>query len=211
MSAEETIARIGAAKVSAIVRAGRAGRALPALAAAVRGGFRVVEATLTTPDALAAIEALASREELVVGAGTVLDAGQAREAVAAGARYLVSPIVDERVIEVALELGVVVMPGAHTPTEMMLAYRAGAQLVKLFPAPAGGPAWLRAALGPLPFLRVVPTNGVDEGNARTWLEAGAFALGFAAVLFPPEDLEAAAFDRIAARATRLVAAVLPRA
>jgi 2-dehydro-3-deoxyphosphogluconate aldolase/(4S)-4-hydroxy-2-oxoglutarate aldolase len=98
------------------------------------------------------------------------------------------------------------MPGTHTPTEMMLAHRAGAPLLKLFPAPAGGPAYLRSVLAPLPFLRIVPTNGVDEHNAPDWLRAGAFAVGFVASLFDKEDMAEQRYDRIRDRARRLKAA-----
>jgi 2-keto-3-deoxy-6-phosphogluconate aldolase len=92
--------------------------------------------------------------------------------VAHAVRFLVSPVTDAAVIRRATELGVASIPGGHTPTELLAAHRAGAPLVKLFPAPAGGPAWLRSLLAPLPFLKVVPTNGVDQDNARQWLDAG---------------------------------------
>jgi 2-dehydro-3-deoxyphosphogluconate aldolase/(4S)-4-hydroxy-2-oxoglutarate aldolase len=107
---------------------------------------------------------------------------------------------------VAAELGVACMPGTHTPTEMLRAHRAGAQLCKLFPAPAGGPAWLRSVLAPLPFLKVVPTNGVDERNAAEWLGAGAFAVGFVSPLFDATDIRAGNWDAIEARARRCLAA-----
>jgi 2-dehydro-3-deoxyphosphogluconate aldolase/(4S)-4-hydroxy-2-oxoglutarate aldolase len=120
---------------------------------------------------------------------------------------LVSPNVDEAVIHRACELGVSAMPGTHTPTEMVHAHRAGAPLLKLFPAPAGGPAYLRSVLAPLPFLRIVPTNGVDEHNAADWLRAGAWAVGFVATLFDPQDIAEQRYDRIRDRARRLKAAV----
>jgi 2-dehydro-3-deoxyphosphogluconate aldolase/(4S)-4-hydroxy-2-oxoglutarate aldolase len=145
----------------------------------------------------------------VVGAGTVLSVGDAEEAVDAGARFLVSPVVDAAVIRRAAELGVASLPGAHTPTELLAAHQAGAPLLKLFPAPAGGPAWLRSVLAPLPFLRVVPTNGVDLDNAAEWLAAGAWALGFVASLFAPEDLREHRWDRIEERAARILSQVRP--
>jgi Entner-Doudoroff aldolase len=143
----------------------------------------------------------------VVGAGTVLTAQDAEDAVAHGARFLVSPVVDEEVIEAARRLGVAAIPGCATPTEMLRAWRAGAPLQKLFPAPGPGPAWVKATLAPLPFLRIVPTNGVTAENARAWLDAGAFALGFVAPLFDPADLAARRFDRIEERARFLLVAV----
>lgn len=207
MSPEQFVETLGRLRASAILRTSIPEVVAPAMAAAIRGGFRVVELTMNTPDVLEHISTLAARTELVVGAGTVLSPEAARAAVGAGARFLVSPVVDEAVIEEAARLGVAVMPGTQTPTEMLRAHRAGAQLQKLFPAPASGPAYVRAALGPLPFLRIVPTSGVDEHNAAAWLAAGAFAVGFVAPLFRAEDLRAGRFDAIEARARRMLAAV----
>ncbi|GIW72705.1 MAG: bifunctional 2-keto-4-hydroxyglutarate aldolase/2-keto-3-deoxy-6-phosphogluconate aldolase [Planctomycetota bacterium] len=194
-------------RASAILRTGERERARRAMEAAVAGGFRIVEFTLTTPGALELIAAFSRRDELIVGAGTVLAPEQARAAVAAGARFLVSPVVDEAVIAAARALGVAVVPGGQTPTELWRAHALGAPLLKLFPAPAGGPAWLRAVLGPLPGLRVMPTHGVEPDNAAAWLEAGAFAVGFTSSLFDPEVLAAGAFEAVTERARRCLAAV----
>jgi Entner-Doudoroff aldolase len=197
-------------RASAILRCSERAAAREAMDAALRGGFRVVEVTLTTPGALPLIAELAARPGVVVGAGTVLSVAEAEEAVKAGARFLVSPVVDPAVIRRATDLGVASLPGAHTPTELLAAHRAGAPLLKLFPAPAGGPAWLRSVLAPLPFLRIVPTNGVDIDNAADWLAAGAWALGFVASLFVAEDLRDRRWDRIEERAARILARVRPQ-
>jgi 2-dehydro-3-deoxyphosphogluconate aldolase/(4S)-4-hydroxy-2-oxoglutarate aldolase len=191
---------IGRERACAILRCNDAEVGRRAMAAALAGGFRVCEVTLTTPRALDLVAELAARPEVVVGAGTVLTVEDAEAAVAAGARFLVSPVTDVAVIRRAAELGVASLPGAHTPTELLAAHRAGAPLLKLFPAPAGGPVWLRSVLGPLPFLKIVPTNGTDADNAAAWLAAGAWALGFAAPLFRPEDLADRRYDRIEERA-----------
>ncbi len=143
----------------------------------------------------------------MVGAGTVLTSDDARLAVEAGARFLVSPVGDEAVIDAATALGVAMMPGTHTPTEMLRAHRAGAQLQKLFPAPGIGAPYVKACLGPMPFLRIVPTSGVNESNASTYLQAGAFAVGFVGPLFDPDDVAAGRFDRIEHRARTLLEAV----
>jgi len=195
---------LGRDRASAILRANDAEVGRRALDAAIAGGFRVVEVTLTTPRALELIAEAASRPGVVAGAGTVLTVEEAEAAVAHGARFLVSPVTDEVVIRRATELGVASIPGGHTPTELLAAHRAGAPLVKLFPAPAGGPAWLRSLLAPLPFLKVVPTNGVDMDNAADWLAAGAWALGFVASLFQAEDMRLGRFDRIEARAREIL-------
>ena len=198
---------LGTERASAILRTDVAEAAAPAMDAAIRGGFRVVEFTLTIPDVYERIGEFAARDGVVVGAGTVLTVEQARAAVEQGARFLVSPVVDEAVIEEATRLGVAMMPGTHTPTEMLRAHRAGAQLQKLFPAPGLGPPYVASCLGPLPFLRIVPTNGADETNARAWLDAGAHALGFVAPLFDAGEVRDGRADLIEARARRLLDAV----
>lgn len=194
-------------RCSAILRTDDEGVARAAMNAAVSGGFRVVEFTLTTPGALRLIEEFASRPNLLVGAGTVLEAEQARSAVAAGARFLVSPVMDPEIIRLSLELGAVAVPGTSTPTEMLAAWRAGAQVLKLFPAAEKGPAYVRACLGPMPFLRIFPTSGVTEENAVEFLRAGAFGLGFVGPLFDPAALRERNYADIEARARRLLALV----
>jgi 2-dehydro-3-deoxyphosphogluconate aldolase / (4S)-4-hydroxy-2-oxoglutarate aldolase len=204
LTPQEFVDEFGRVRVSAILRTNDQRQAAEAMAAALRGGFTIVEFTLTIPGVYELIQEFSAHEGVLVGAGTVLDVEQARRAVAAGATFLVSPIVDEAVIAAAGALGVAAMPGTHTPTEMVRAHRAGAQLCKLFPAPAGGPAWLRSVLGPLPFLKVVPTNGIDLDNMNEWFRAGAHAGGFVASLFAPEDLAAGRWDAIEARAQAIV-------
>jgi Entner-Doudoroff aldolase len=206
MTPQQYVHRLGAEKASAILRTADTDRAALAMEAAIRGGFRIVEFTLTIPGVFELVREFSAREGLVVGTGTVMDEVEARHSVAAGARFLVSPVVDETVIAVARELGVACMPGCHTPTEMLRAHRAGADLCKLFPAPGNGPAWVRSVLGPMPWLKIVPTNGVDEHNAGEWVAAGAFAVGFVATLFHPSDIAAGDWDAIQARAGRCLAA-----
>ncbi len=204
MNIEDFVSLVGEERASAILRTSIEEAAAPAMEAAVRAGFRVIEFTLTTPAALDRIEEFARRDDVVVGAGSVLTVEQAHEAVAAGARFLVSPVVDEAVIDAALSLGVTAMPGCHTPTEMLRAHRAGAPLQKLFPAPADGAAYVRSCLGPMPFLRIVPTNGVGAENAKAHLEAGAYALGFVAPLFDPGELAQGRFDLVEERGRRIL-------
>ena len=196
-------------RACAILRSDDAEAGRLAMHAAIDGGFRCAEVTLTTPGALELVAELSRREGLTVGAGTVLTVADAEAAVAAGARFLVSPVLDPEVVRAAARLGVASLPGCHTPTELLAAHRAGATLLKLFPAPAGGPAWLRSVLAPLPFLRVVPTNGIDADNAADWLAAGAWALGFNAAIFHAEDLRERRFDRIEERSRRILERVRP--
>lgn len=175
--------------------------------AAVRAGFRVCEFTLTVPGAMALIGEFSAKPDLVVGAGTVLTIQEAREAVSAGARFLVSPVVDDAVIAEATRLGVAMIPGCATPTEMLRAHRAGAPFQKLFPAPGTGPAWVAQTLGPLPFLRIVPTSGVTIENAAAYLRAGAFAVGFVNSLFEPGDVRAERWGAIEQRGRAMLEAV----
>ena len=197
----------GNVKASAILRTNDQEKAAKAMDAAIRGGFRIIEFTLSIPGAYELVQDFSRREGLVVGTGTVMDVEEARRSVEAGARFIVSPVVDEAVIAAANELGVASMPGTHTPTEMLRAHRAGAQLCKLFPSPHGGPDWVRAVLGPMPWLKIVPTNGVDQHNAGAWIAAGAYAVGFVAPLFVAADIAAGRWDAIEQRAAQCVAAV----
>ncbi len=207
MTPEAFVEQFGREKASAILRTNDQEKAANAMEAAIRGGFRIIEFTLTTPGVFELVQDFSKREGLVVGTGTVMDEAQAQQSVESGACFLVSPVVDEAVISAARELGVAAMPGTHTPTEMLRAHRAGAQLCKLFPSPSGGPGWVRSVLAPMPYLKIVPTNGVDEHNAGEWISAGAFGVGYVAPLFVPADIAAGHWDAIEERARRCLAAV----
>ncbi len=208
MTPSDFVTRLGQLKASAILRTQSADAAIGAMEAAVRGGFRICEFTLTIPDVFDIIrEFNRSHPEVIVGAGTVLEVDEAHRAVEAGARFLVSPVTDEAVIRAATELGVASMPGTHTATEMLTAHRAGAPLQKLFPAPGIGPDYVKACLGPMPFLKIVPTHGVTRDNARAWLDAGAYAIGFVAPLFDPALVNEQRFDELEQRARDLLTAL----
>jgi Entner-Doudoroff aldolase len=204
LNADQFVQRFRQARVSAILRTADRDQARLAMEAAIAGGLRIVEFTLSIPGATELIAEFSCRGDVVVGAGTVLTVEQARETVRAGASFLVSPVVDEQVIDEARSLGVAMMPGASSPTEMLRAYRAGAPLQKLFPAPGTGPAWVAQTLGPLPFLRIVPTSGVTPENAGDYLRAGAFAVGLVNSLFVPQEIEQGRFDQIQQRAAQVV-------
>lgn len=206
MKAEEFVRFIGEQRASAILRTPHGDRAVPAMEAAARAGFRALEFTLTIPGAFEAIATMARDPDLVIGAGTVLTAEEAERAVAAGARFLVSPVCDPAIIRVARDLEVAIIPGCHTPTEMLTAHRAGAPLIKLFPIPGTGPDHLKACLGPLPFLKIIPTSGVTLENAAAYLRAGAHAVGFVAPLFDPAAIEEEDYDRIEALGRSLLEA-----
>jgi len=180
-----------------------------ATAALGAGGVGAVEITLTTPGALAAIAAMAEApsgglENAVVGAGTVLDEKAAREVIARGARFVVSPTLDRAVVRYCRDQNVPCLPGAFTPTELLEAWRAGATMLKLFPASAVGPRYLREVLAPLPFLRVVPSGGVTLENAGEWIHAGAAAVSIGSALVSQEIVRDEAWDTLRANAYALV-------
>ena len=202
MTPDEFVTHLGRERASAILRCRCEESARLAMDAAVRGGFRICEFTLTIPGALRLVGEFAARKDLVIGVGTVLTAAQARDAVAAGARYLVSPVYDPEVVAEAKRLGVAMMPGCFTPTELWNAHRGGAELLKLFPAQST--QWLSQVLAPLPMLKIVPTSGVTLDNCQEFLKAGAFALGFVNCLFDPEDIATNRFDAIERRAREMV-------
>jgi 2-dehydro-3-deoxyphosphogluconate aldolase/(4S)-4-hydroxy-2-oxoglutarate aldolase len=204
MKPNDFVALLKEARASAIVRTAAQDTARSAMDAAVRGGFRICEFTLTIPGAVELIREFSARPGLTIGAGTVLTREQAQAAVGAGAKFLVSPVVDEEVIAEAARLGVAIMPGCSTPTEMLRAHHAGAQLQKLFPAPGNGPQWVSQTLAPLPMLRIVPTAGVTLENCGPYLKAGAWAVGFVSSLFDAGDLGAARWDAIELRAKAML-------
>ena len=198
------VERIARERISAIIRTNDKVLAGEAMGAAIDGGFRMVEFTLTTPGAFELIAGFSRRSELLVGAGTVMTVDHARRAVAAGARFLVSPVCDPQVVAAAAALDAPVIPGAYTPTEMETAQRCGADFVKVFPAPAGGVDYILAIRGPLPHLRLFPTAGPTPENFLEYLEAGCAAVGFVHSLFEPADMEAGDFPAIRKRAARIV-------
>ena len=168
----------------------------------VAKGIRCVEFTFTIPDVVSAIRASTGGDALV-GAGTVLEAGQARQAIDAGARFVVTPALRVDVVDACLELGVPVILGAFSPTEVRTAVEVGAAAIKLFPARIGGPEYVRDLLGPFPDLSLIPSGGVGPENLRSYLDAGALAVYMGASLAPPEAVESRNLGEIARRADRV--------
>jgi len=191
-------------KISAIIRTDDHKVAEQAMQAAVDGGFRVVEFTLTTPGSLNLITQFRENDDLIVGAGTVMSPTIVQEAVEAGAQFLVSPVCNVDVIKEAEKLDVVSIPGTFTATEMETAHRAGADFVKLFPAPANVAEYIRFILAPLPYLKIFPTSGVNLDNMLDVLQAGAAGTGFVRPLFDPEMIRNKNYDGIRQRAEAIV-------
>lgn len=190
----------------AVVRARSREQALPLSRALLAGGVSAIEITMTTPGAIEAIRevALALGPEALVGVGTVLDRATAEAAVAAGARFVVTPICRVELVAAAHAAGVPVMLGAYTPTEAQLAHEAGADYVKLFPAEGLGPAFIKSLRAPLPHLRIVPTGGVDLNTMEGFFKAGCPAVGVGSSLLTPDILEHGKWDDLTALAKRYV-------
>jgi 2-dehydro-3-deoxyphosphogluconate aldolase/(4S)-4-hydroxy-2-oxoglutarate aldolase len=181
---EQVARRIEALGALAVVRLQRAEDVMYVAQALQAGGIHAIEITMTVPNALGAIERLArdGGDDVLVGVGSVLDEDTARRAAEAGARFVVSPVFDPLVLAEAHRQDVAALPGAFTPTEILRAHEAGAELVKVFPSDALGPAFIKGVLAPMPFLKLCPTGGVTPQNAGTWIRAGAAALGLGGAL-----------------------------
>jgi 2-dehydro-3-deoxyphosphogluconate aldolase/(4S)-4-hydroxy-2-oxoglutarate aldolase len=181
--------RIRTIGIIPVVRARSAAEALGFVEAICAGGIPILEITMTVPGAVGVIAELTKRlgDDALIGAGTVLDADNARACIDAGARFVVSPALDVPTIEACRKLDVPVFPGALTPTEIVTAWRAGASAVKVFPAGAvGGAAYLKSVKAPLPQIELIPTGGVSLKTAADFIAAGAMALGVGADLVSGE-------------------------
>jgi 2-dehydro-3-deoxyphosphogluconate aldolase/(4S)-4-hydroxy-2-oxoglutarate aldolase len=202
----DVLAAIRSDRAVAVIRGERVADAAGLAETLADAGIRAIEFTFTIPDVLAAIEA-ATASSALVGAGTVRDERQARDALSAGARFLVSPACVPEVALVAAEVGVSVFLGALTPTEVDAAVKAGTSAVKLFPAGLGGPRYLRDLRGPFPSVDFIPSGGITEENAQAFLDAGALAVYAGTSLAPPELVAAGGHDEIGRRAHRFLAAL----
>jgi len=196
--------------VVAVVRA-RSGEQLVEVAKALlAGGVDCIEITMTTPNALEVIRnCRAAVKEAMIGVGSVLDAATARKAIEAGAQFVVSPIFNPQVVQAAHKADLPVVPGAFTPTEIINAANAGADIVKVFPGGQFGPGYFRDILAPMPHLKLSPTGGVDLNSAAEWIAAGAVTLGIGSALVTKSALASGNFDEIrdlAGEYVRIVAA-----
>jgi 2-dehydro-3-deoxyphosphogluconate aldolase/(4S)-4-hydroxy-2-oxoglutarate aldolase len=194
-------------RVVAVIRAGRVSDASALCASFVQAGIRCIEVTLTVANALDVIQQLADSRDCVVGAGTVTTERQAADALAAGARFLVSPVADAGVVRAGVASGIPVIAGAFTPTEVLRAAGLGAAAVKIFPARVGGPGYVEDLKGPFPDLRLVPSGGIDSANAGAYLAAGAFAVATGSSVAPADLVETGEWSEIERRARAFVACV----
>jgi 2-dehydro-3-deoxyphosphogluconate aldolase / (4S)-4-hydroxy-2-oxoglutarate aldolase len=207
MKKEDVLRRIREVGVVPVVRASSAEEALQVIEAIKAGGVPILEITMTVPRAVSVIEQViaAYGNDAVVGAGTVLDADTARACILAGAQFVVSPALDLGTIACCRRYGVAVMPGALTPTEVVQAWTAGADFVKIFPAGAlGGASYLKALKAPLPQIELIPTGGVSLKTAADFIKAGASALGVGADLVDTKALREGRGDLITERARQYI-------
>jgi 2-dehydro-3-deoxyphosphogluconate aldolase/(4S)-4-hydroxy-2-oxoglutarate aldolase len=209
MSRDTILKRILDGGIVAVVRADSGESLVKVVRALAEGGVTAAEITFTVPDAIDVIRQVRKEvgDAVVLGAGTVLDPETARAALLAGAEYIVAPTVNLEVIRLCRRYDKAVMPGALTPTEVLTAWEAGADIVKIFPADVGGPAYLKALRGPLPQIRMMPTGGVDLNTAENFLKAGACCLGIGGSLVEAKAVSAGDFGRIGDLARQYVAIV----
>ncbi len=209
MKKPEVLARIREIGLLPVLRAPSVSTALALAKAIAEGGIPVLEVTMTVPGALEVIRTLVrDNPDILVGAGTVLDAETARLCILEGARFVVSPATDVGLIAMCQRYSVAALPGALTPTEILTAWQAGADAVKVFPVSAmGGAPYLRSVKAPLPQVELIPTGGVSLATANDFLEAGAFALGVGADLASPHVKVAGTPERITETARAYVRAV----
>ena len=198
MSERTALSRVLECGLVAILRAPSGQRLAEVAEALLAGGVEIIEITFTVPGAHRVLEEVADRlgDKILLGAGSVLDTETARTALLAGAEFIVSPTVNLEVIRLSRRYGKVVMPGAFTPTEILTAWEAGADVVKVFPSDVTGPKYLKALRGPLPQVRLMPTGGVNLQTAADFLRAGACALGAGGALAPSKAIAAGDMDQI---------------
>jgi len=198
MKRAEQIQRIRETCIFAVIRADNSEQLIDVALALKDGGCELIEVTMTTPNAFQVIEKTAARlgDKVIVGVGSVLDAETARGAILSGAQFIVSPITSYPMIEMAHRYDKVAVPGAYTPTEVLNAFVAGADFVKIFPADIGGPAYIKAIKAPLPQIPLIPTGGVDLNTIEDFLKAGSDAVGVGSALVKKEALKRGDMDDI---------------
>src|SRR5262245_38686210 len=205
----EVTAQIEALGVVAVIRLKDAARLRAVVDAMAEGGVRALGGTMRVPRAVELIGELAPAlpDGFLLGAGTVTDADTARQVIDAGASFVVGPVFRADVIAVCHERDIPAMPGCFTPTEIFAAHECGADIVKVFPATALGPQFIKDVRAPLPHIKLMPTGGVTLDNAGDWIRAGAVAVGVGSALLDGKAIDQGAFDVITANARRVVASV----
>jgi 2-dehydro-3-deoxyphosphogluconate aldolase/(4S)-4-hydroxy-2-oxoglutarate aldolase len=190
MGKEETLKSLLDCGAIAVIRLADSNKLIKVAEAIFKGGVAGIEITMTVPDAINVIKKAAAElgSYMNIGVGSVLDAVTAQQAIDAGAKYVVSPIFKKEIVETAKKNNIPVMPGAFTPTEALVAFEAGADIIKIFPADVVGMAFFKGVLAPMPHLKLMPTGGVSLTNAGEWLKAGACAVGVGSALLSKQAI-----------------------
>jgi 2-dehydro-3-deoxyphosphogluconate aldolase/(4S)-4-hydroxy-2-oxoglutarate aldolase len=209
MSRQRVLKEIESTGVVAVIRMKEPAKLRSVVDAMIAGGVRALEVTMTVPGAVGLIETLARDlpEEFQLGAGTVLDPETARHVILAGASFIVAPALNLKTIEMAHRYDVAVLPGCFSPTEILTAWEAGADVIKVFPATALGPTFFKDMRGPFPQIPLMPTGGVTLANAGEWIKAGALAIGVGTALLDTKAIAENNFRKITDNARTLVEAV----
>jgi 2-dehydro-3-deoxyphosphogluconate aldolase/(4S)-4-hydroxy-2-oxoglutarate aldolase len=206
MTKQEVLDRILSTGVVAVIRMKDTQRLKKVIEAIRLGGVKSIEITMTVPGAVDIIADLVKTvpDDVLVGAGTVTDVETANKVIDAGAKFVVGPILNVDIIKLCNQRGVVIMPGCYTPTEIFTAWKAGADIIKVFPATSLGPKYLKDIRGPFPDLRLLPTGGVSVDNVGDWIAAGAVAVGIGSDLLDKKAIDEGRYEVLTERARRMV-------
>lgn len=209
MTKEQTLDEIKRLGLLAVIRGPSAGLTIKMVEALVKGGVKGIEVTYSTPDAEKVVAELnrSLGDAILLGMGTLTEPAQAQSAKEAGAKFLVSPICEEKLVKAMVASGLVAMAGALTATEIFQAYRWGSDVVKVFPGSLTGPGYIKALKGPFPYIPMMPTGGVSAANVADWFKAGVIAVGAGSELCPPALAKEGKFDEISRKAAEFVQVV----
>jgi 2-dehydro-3-deoxyphosphogluconate aldolase / (4S)-4-hydroxy-2-oxoglutarate aldolase len=206
MKTETLLSRLLSSVVFAVVRTAETKKVDQIVEAISRGGVKNIEITMTVPNAIDAIRTVAksSSSDIIVGAGTVTEKRVVKELANAGAKFIVSPIWDIEILNECQRQNIICVPAGYTPTEIFQAWKAGAELIKIFPATTLGPRFIKDIAGPFPEIKLMPTGGVTVENVGEWIKAGAAAVGIGGDLIDKEAIKANKFDLLTDKALKLV-------
>jgi len=209
MGREKILDEILKRKVVAVLRIKEEEKLKKVIDAINKGGISVVEITMTVPNAIQLIEKMSKEldKNILLGVGSVLNKSIAEDAIKAGAKYVVSPVLKKEIIEASHKHDVPVMPGCFTPTEIQTAYEFGADIIKVFPADVVGMAFFKAILAPLPHLKLMPTGGVSLTNAGDWLKAGACAVGIGSALLDKKAIQEGNYSKLTENAATIMKSI----
>jgi len=206
MNRKETVARIIDYGVVAVIRMKDTDRLLKVIEAVREGGVKCIEITMTVPGAVEIIRQLSGivPKDVLVGAGTVVDEETAQKVMDAGATFVVGPVLNLKMVSACINRDIPVLPGCYTPTEMLTAWNAGADIIKVFPATTLGPKYFKDLRGPFPDIRLMPTGGVTIDNVGEWILAGACAVGIGSDLLDKKAIDEGRYEVLTERAVRMV-------